>query len=146
MRIVAAALLAIGVLGFVPLASGAHPKAKPSASDAPRILYSSDSSGIREIYAVDPSGRHPVAQLTFGGPPGGGEALVSLSCGYAEPQPSPDGKRLLYRDVIHMGDGASALWVARADGSAPRLLAVSGAVGTTWSPDLGRIAYLVRHP
>jgi WD40-like Beta Propeller Repeat len=144
-RIVAAAVLAIGILGLVPAAAGAGTRPKLPAVGAPRILYSSDWSGTTEIYAVDPSGRKPVAQLTFGRPFDCGDAMPSLSCGFTQPQPSPDGRQLLFRGVIRVpraDNFASSLWLAGPDGSAPRLLASVGVQGAAWSPDSRRIAYL----
>jgi hypothetical protein len=57
----AALVLAAGL----PAASPARTPAAASPGGF-RILYSSDWSGTNEIYAADPSGRHPIAQLTFG--------------------------------------------------------------------------------
>jgi hypothetical protein len=62
---------------------------------APRILYSSDWSGTNEIYSVDPSGRLPTGQLTFGLAPACG---TGAPCGFSDPQPSPDGRHILYSD------------------------------------------------
>src|SRR2546428_9435734 len=74
MRSVAAAALAIGILGLVPSAIGAGPKPKPPALGAARILYTSDWGPDQQIYTVDPSGRAHEGQLTFGRSPdcGGG--------------------------------------------------------------------------
>lgn len=108
-----------------------------------RILYSSDWSGVSEIYAVDPAGRLPVAQLTFGRPPGCDDAhVLPLACGYTAPLSSPDGRLLLYRDVANPQYTASGLWVARADGREPHLLVSDGVVGASWAPDSRQIAFL----
>ena len=90
---------AIVLIGLVPSATGANPKPKPPALSAPRIVYSSDWSGTSEIYAVDPSGRLPTGQLTFGRPPSCTGQVFVLACGFADPVPSPDGRWLLYQDV-----------------------------------------------
>jgi Tol biopolymer transport system component len=133
MRSVPAAVLAIGVLGFVPSAIGAGPKPKPPALGAPRILYASDWSGADEIYAVDPSGKSRVGQLTFG------------SSDLFKPMPSPDGSRLLFSGC---GGTGQSLFVARADGSGRRRLVQSNAVcglsiGAVWSADSAYVAYVV---
>jgi Tol biopolymer transport system component len=124
MRIVAGTALSIGVLGLVPTATGTH-LAGSIALGAPRILYSSDWSGTSEIYSVDPSGRTPTALITSG----------------ARPNPSPDGRHLLYWRGYR-------LLVARADGSGQRLIhAFATAVqyypsgDPAWAPDSRRFAF-----
>ena len=69
MRIVAAALLAIGVLGLGPTATGAQPKAKRPVLGAPRVLYASDWSGHMEIYALIRPGRSPSGRSLTGPTP-----------------------------------------------------------------------------
>jgi Tol biopolymer transport system component len=113
---------------------------------ATRILYASNWTGHMEIFAVDPSGKNPVRQLTFGTEPGCSNGL--LPPGYVQPIPSPDGRHVLY------GCGNSwhgpSLWVARADGRRPRRLVEpdtdsapgpGGVFGAAWSPDSKQIAY-----
>ena len=119
-------MLVIGVLGLVPSATSANPKPKVSPLGAPRILYSSDWSGTNEIYSVDPSGRTPTAQITSG----------------ARPNPSPDGRRLLFWRGYR-------LLVARVDGSVQRLIhAFSNASqyylsgDPAWAADSRRFAYV----
>jgi WD40 repeat protein len=149
-RIVAGTALAIGVVGLVPMASGAHPKAKPPARGAPRIVYSSGWSGSSEIYAVDPSGRLPTAQLTFGPAPAcrtGGPP-----CGFTDPGPSPDGRHLLLWDLGGLGNGGLCsvdLFLAAPDGSRRRQITrFSRCEGfsvadreASWASDSGRFAY-----
>src|SRR5262245_1831820 len=119
MRIVAAGLLAIGVLGLAPAGTAGQGGRAAARPGAPRLLYSSDWSGTSEIYAVDPSGRSPTAQLTFGRPPSCSGPVFLVACGFTDPVPSPDGHWLLYQDVTDRGRVAGWLWIARADGSAP---------------------------
>src|SRR5262245_45205726 len=124
----------IAALALVPLHGPAHWQA-PGKPAAPRILYSSDWSGTTEIYAVDPSGKLPVAQVTFGRPPSCSGQVFVVECGFTDPMPSPDGRWVLYRDVGYIPDGSQqTLWIARADGGAPRVLA-RRASRAAWSPD-----------
>src|SRR3989442_13260421 len=110
MRSVAAAALAIGILGLVPSAIGAGPKPKPPALGAARILYTSDWGPDQQIYTVDPSGRAHEGQLTFGRSPDCG------GWGCVEPLPSPGGGRLPY-----FGCGASSCFcVSSEDRARPR--------------------------
>lgn len=81
---------------------------------ATRILYSSDWTGPSQLFAVDPSRRSTVAQLTFEREPGCLRSGAVAPCGFSQPTPSPDGRWVAYRNR------AGALFVARADGSAPR--------------------------
>jgi Tol biopolymer transport system component len=145
-RILIGTVSAAGILGLIPTATGAGHETTVAQSDN-RIVYSSDWSGHSEIYAVDPSGRLPVAQLTFGRPPGCHDALKLLACGYTDPLPSPDGRWLLYRNVGGWrASPESALWLARADGSKARLLARAGVVGAAWSAGSRRISYTETFP
>jgi Tol biopolymer transport system component len=137
----AAALAGLGAVGSAP-GSG-------NAGQAPglRILYSSDWSGTREIYAVDPSGRSPVAQLTFGRPAG---CTRDLNCGFSEPEPSPDGRHLLLWDWVEGGYRglAQGLFVASPDGRARRLIRRFTladlrvfSLDAVWAPDSHGFAY-----
>src|SRR6185503_8296347 len=83
----------------------------------------------------------PTAQLTFGRPPSCRAPVFILACGFTDPVASPDGRWLLYRDVITPERSrANSLWVARTDGRTPRLLA-KDASSAAWSPDSRLIAY-----
>jgi Tol biopolymer transport system component len=128
------------------LAGGASTNAA-SSSGAFRILYTSDWSGTTEIYAADPSGAHPVAQLTFGRAP----TCSQAGCGYSVLGQSPDGRFILYSDfsACSLSQTRSSIFVARADGSHVRVLARAAApsdcpfgLQASWSPDSKQIAYL----
>jgi hypothetical protein len=85
-----------------------------------RILYSSDWLGPMQIFALDPSGRLPLAQLTFGEPPRptppySGCLDFPIACGYAFPTISPDGKHIAYGTP-----GGQQTWIAKVDGSEAR--------------------------
>jgi Tol biopolymer transport system component len=120
------------VRGLVILAASLALTPAAHAAASTRVLYASDWSGHMEIYAVDPSGKAPVGQLTFGVE---GKCGPFLPCGFIDPVPSPDGRMVVYGDT-----GDDSLWVARADGSAARLLTAHGSA-PAWSPDSRRIAY-----
>ena len=120
------------------IAAFAASRASPSATAAakgPRfaILFASSWDGSSEIFAADPTGSRPVGQVTFA--PG-------LSV--ADPLPSPNGQGLLYK-VRSDQSASSTLWLARADGSAARVITTNALdLGdVAWSPDSGRFAYLV---
>lgn len=145
-----AAVLAIALLLLAPVVLGTSggsagkPTGAPRPARSPRILYASDWSGHMEIYAVDPSGKAPVGQLTFGTAPGceaaahevpGGGQLPS---GYVDPLPSPDGRHLLYRCASAQ---YPSLWATRADGRAPRRFSTAAFAGAAWSPDSKQLAY-----
>ena len=141
---------AIVLVGLVPSAIGANRKPKPPALGAPRILYSSDWSGSSEIYGVDPSGRLPTAQLTFGPAPAcrtGGPP-----CGFTDPGPSPDGRRLLLWDLGGLGNGGLCLvdlFLTAPDGRRRRQITRFTRCGdfsaldrgAVWASDSGRFAY-----
>jgi hypothetical protein len=136
---VAALTLTIGVL-LAGTAAGAT--GRDSGASAPlaswRILYSSDWTGPTEIYAVDPSHKAPVGQVTFGRAPDCASGGL-LACGFVDPVPSPDGRFVLYRSVAPYLD-LGVLWIAGADGSNPqRLTTVQGCA--MWAPDSLHIAY-----
>src|SRR5262249_25414482 len=126
------------VKGLVVLAASLVLATPARAAVSSRILYASDWSGDMELYAVDPSGREPVGQLTSGI---GGTCAFLLPCGFVDPVLSPDGRMVVYGGTgLYSYNGSAALWIARADGSAPRLLAADGA-SPAWSPDSRWIAY-----
>src|SRR5262249_9766746 len=70
----------------------------------------------------------------------------SVACGFVAPLPSPDGRWVLFRGIggedapglVHPG---SPLWLARADGSSPRLISPVAGVQAAWTPDSSRFAY-----
>ncbi len=133
---VARALLGLFVLAFVFAASGPAARS-PANSGSFRLLYAGDWSGTSQIYAVDPAtGRR--GQLTFGRAPA---CVPANPCGYIDPIPSPDGRRLLFGDQAIQGPRRSSLFVARADGSDRRRLAGFGTAFGTWSRDSRRVAY-----
>jgi Tol biopolymer transport system component len=108
-----------------------------------RILYASDWLGPTQILAVDPTGRQPVAQITFGRTKSCGSAYP-IGCGFYEPVPSPDGRHIVYRTTGFSSD----IWLADADGRRPRLIATRvqlpepGSPYAAWSPDSRRAAYI----
>jgi hypothetical protein len=106
--------------------------ASPQALASTRILYASDWSGPTEIYAVTADGRS-TAQITAGTPPSCRVQLIP--CGFLDPLPSPDGRRLLYRGT----DGS--LWLSRGDGRSPRELSSADQGAADWSRDSRRVAY-----
>ena len=105
------------------------------AAPAPRIVNASDWNGPTQLFVADPSGRLPVRQLTTGR---AAEPCDSAAaCGFTDPVPSPDGRRVAYSEVH--GYGSAALWLARADGSAPRRL--GAAADAVWAPDGRSLAF-----
>jgi Tol biopolymer transport system component len=104
-----------------------------------RILYASDWTGTMEIFAADPSGRAPLGQLTFARAEGA--CYSPAACGYARPQPSPDGRWLVYWSIGSLGS-PSMLWLARADGTRARMVGEGlDAVDAVWRPDSRLLAY-----
>src|SRR5262249_45019559 len=114
------AALALAAVLLVP-ASSARGVTQPRPSRL-WILYASDWVGPTEIFAADPSGRSPVRQVTFGGPPD--ECHWVAACGFSDPMPSPDGHRLAF-----WSGGVSfaprTLWLANIDGSGRREVAAA---------------------
>jgi Tol biopolymer transport system component len=109
----------------------------------PRILYASDWSGTSEIYSVDPSGRTPIAQLTFGPAPA---CHGGAPCGFIAPNPSPDGRHLLFWDHRDGDNYSDGLFVALADANGRRLVRRFTAPAYTphdevWAPDSRQFAY-----
>lgn len=113
-----------------------------------RILYSGDWTGQSEIFAVDPSGRAPLGELTFGREPVPERGCESVACGFVAPIPSRDGRWVLYRGiggqaawqpgVVQQG---APLWLAHADGSSPRVISPGAGVQVAWATDSSRFAY-----
>ncbi|HEX6664361.1 MAG TPA: hypothetical protein VF025_11855 [Gaiellaceae bacterium] len=113
---------------------------------AARILYSSDWSGQTQIFAVDPFGRRPLAQLTFQRVPPCNPGSWAITCGLIDPLPAPDGRHIAYRSS---GIGSTTLWVADADGRNAHIVAtdlaftdpVPGLPAAVWSLDSRRLRY-----
>ena len=103
----------------------------------PHILYVSDWSGLSQIYSSNLNGG-PTGQVTFGRAPG---CLPGTPCGYVQPQPSPDGRLLLFWGDTWQGPPRSRLFVARAAGRGRRQVAEVVFGNATWAPDSRRIAY-----
>jgi hypothetical protein len=109
----------------------------PAANAAPtRILYAGTWTGHTEIYAVDPTGRAAVAQLTHwrgACPEPPYHSPVALN-------PSPNGRFL----AVNCGAG---LWLMRTDGRDGRELVPVGSswggasIFARWSPDSRFLAY-----
>src|SRR2546428_5087594 len=106
------------------------------AARAPlRILYASDWNGPTQIFALDPTGRAPLAQITFDRPE---PCHWTAACGFTDPLPSPDGRRLAF----HSGgafSGGRTLWLARANGTGAQPLGHADAAA--WAPDSQRLAW-----
>jgi len=128
------AVLALTALLLVP-GAGARPTAHATPARL-RVLYAADWTGQMQIFSADPAGRVPVRQLTFARPDGA--CYSAAACGYTRPQPSPNGRSLVYWSTSRSGL-AGGLWLARGDGTGPRR--VASAFAATWSPDSRRLAY-----
>ena len=106
MCVVSARPRVVGIVLFLsvvvaPAHAGA---AAPSPSGVgPVILYGSNWAGPSEIFAVNPAGRAPIAQLTFDTPPG---CLGAPACGASHPLPSPDGRHVLYHSSREASRGS----------------------------------------
>lgn len=138
------AAIAVAAVACSGAARSAEALAAGSADVAPvgRILYSSDWSGSGQIYAVDPAQPRSPGQVTFGRSP---VCPKDVACGFDNAIPSPDGTRLLFTDFVQLGTLHWNLFVARADGSARRMLAKLrtryGVPFAAWSPDSRRVVY-----
>ena len=111
-----------------------------TAASAPRqqvLLYTGDWSGTRQIYAVRGT---TLAQLTRTRP---ARCPSGSPCGHERVVPSPDGRRVAYWDFVAQSTFRWQLFVAAADGSAPRRVAVSTNFlhDADWAPDSARLAY-----
>jgi WD40-like Beta Propeller Repeat len=108
------------------------------AAAATRIFYMSNWSGHTEIYAVDPSDKEPLAQLTHWH--GACPELPQFLSDPVDRQliPSPDGRYVLARC-------GSALWVMRGDGTALSEVAADGVGGgLAWAPNSRQFVYELR--
>src|SRR4029453_8122547 len=79
-----------------------------------RLLYSSDLRGPAQLFAADPAGRQPLAQVTFGRLPSCFPSAYPVTCGFIDPVPAPDGRHFAYRTY---GVVDNELWVADANGA-----------------------------
>src|SRR6266487_2360513 len=128
------AALALAAL-LVVTAASARDATHPEPSGL-RILYASDWAGPMEIFAADPSGSSPVRQVTFGRPPG--ECRWAAACGFSDPMPSPDDRRLAFWSG-GLWFQPRTLWLAKIDGSGRRKIAT--ATAAEWTPDSKLLVY-----
>ena len=109
-----------------------------AAAAQPRIVYAGDWTGSMQLFAADPSGRGPLAQLTFARPDG--LCVSATACGFVRPLTSPDGRRLAY-----WSEGRTpfttpmTLWVARANGTGAHK--IGPAFDASWRPGSRQLAY-----
>jgi WD40 repeat protein len=132
--ILRSAALALVFLALAP-AAGARVAVNVQPSRL-RVLYASDWTGPMEIFAADPSGQSPVRQVTFGRPPG--SCSWAAACGFSDPLPSPDGRRLAFWSA-GLWFQPRTLWLAKIDGSGPR--EIGAATGAAWTPDSKQLDY-----
>src|SRR5262245_4764725 len=123
-------LLVLATLLLVPAA------AARTAPGQLLVLYSSDATGPTEIFVADPSGATPVRQVTFGRPAGG--CYWAAACGFTDPMPSPDGRRLAFWSA-GVSYQPRTLWLANIDGSDRRKIAT--ATAAEWTPDSKLVVY-----
>jgi WD40 repeat protein len=128
-----------------PTRAAASSSAAVARAGSPRLLYTGDWSGSREIYAVDPSQVGSIAQVTFGQEPSCDP--LAAACGFADVVPSPDGRHLAFQTeglcdtALFVTSGY--LDVARADGRGQRQITPIGCYATVaWAPDSRRLAYV----
>lgn len=129
------AVLVLGAVVLVPSAgarTGVH--TQPGQQ---WVLYASDWAGPMEIFAADASGRSPVRQVTFGRPPDA--CRWAAACGFSDPLPSPDGRRLAFWSAGFAFQTRS-LWLARIDGSGRREIATT-ATAAEWTSDSKLLVY-----
>src|SRR5687767_14951600 len=92
----------------------------PATGPAGRILFSQKDGEHRDIYVISPDGRG-LRRLTTSS----GEAVA--------PDPSPDGRKIVYEDDEPT---RAVIAVVEADGRGRRVLTPSGFQGQpAWSPD-----------
>jgi Tol biopolymer transport system component len=120
-RLVTSARLALGLALLVALFTCAA-SGQSRATVKPRLLFTSDRTGVVQIYSYGP-GSGGLAQLTFGRTPS------------STPVPSPDGRLIVF-------SRSGWLLTMRADGRGQRRL-VRGAQ-PAWAPDSNRIVYAAR--
>ena len=123
-------LLVLATLLLVPAA------AARTAPDRLLVLYASDATGPTEIFVADPSGATPVRQVTFGRPPGA--CFWAAACGFTDPMPSPDGRRLAFWSA-GVSYQPRTLWLANIDGSSRR--EIGTAVAAEWTPNSKLVIY-----
>ena len=154
MRAFASFLFTIGVIGA--LAPGVLAGLRESSSSpTPRLLFTSDWSGISQIYVADPAGLSATGQITFARPAGCPSPFPveknGEECGWTGAT-SPDHQHIAYwsyaRDSFERG--TFQLFVARADGTRVRRVVSTGnsmsapdVRALQWSPDSSRFAYLL---
>jgi len=131
-----AALVAIGA----PSAQVRVQRVSVAKRAAPRLLFTSDWSGSREIYSVDPRHSSAVAQVSFGHESSCDPLVVA--CGYSAVVPSPDGRHVAFTSFSDSATGS--LYVSRIDGRARRRVSrldnCSGDIA--WAPDSRKFAYV----
>jgi hypothetical protein len=81
-----------------------------------RLLYTSDWSGSREIYTVDPGHPSAMAQVTFGHEPSCDPLVVA--CGFSNVVPSPDWRHITFTSFADFK--TRSVYVSRIDGRARR--------------------------
>jgi Tol biopolymer transport system component len=108
---------------------------------SPRLLYTSDWSGTREIYTIDPSHPGSIAQVTFGHEPSCDPLVVA--CGFSDVVPSPNGRHVAFESFDAYVTGS--LYVSRPDGRARRRVARFDECShdVAWAPDSRRFAYVL---
>lgn len=130
MRRLLASLAALGAAVFL------SPAGDGRVGPEPRILLSSNRTGVDQIYAIRPStGR--LAQLTSG------------PDGSVGPVPSPNGRRIAFGRIPLEGYPLSdaELWVMNADGTGQRRVVERHFTSSpAWSPDSRSLAYVTRPP
>jgi Tol biopolymer transport system component len=140
------------IAAFV-LVGGLWVAAPAQAAGQLRLLFNSDWSGTEEVYAADPTGANPAAQVTPGP-----ATCVPGDCHYGDMDfgaavPSPNGRFILYTEWQSTCSESqlATLFVARADGTHARVLARSRShiclpaplgFSASWAPDSKRIAYV----